>query len=152
MYCRMTKEQTMQNRPREPEPALTASRIVALPVEDLIRALDRQCRLSPPKQLSSPEDLDKAARLMSRCTSLYAYLTEMALYMENRKRQLKASGAAKGEIEEALMKQKILTSFAEFAHQTSAVTSRMASLKTMAQQELTMGRDPTWTKKPEHVS
>ena len=148
----MTEEQTAQNYSHKLEPALTAARIMELLVEDLIRALDRQCRLSPPKQLSSPEDLDRAAHLMSRCTSLYAYLTEMALYMENRKRQLKASGAAKGEIEEALMKQKILTSFAEFAHQTSAVTSRMASLKTMAQQELTMGRDPTWTKKPEHVS
>ena len=129
----MTEEQTAQNYSHKLEPALTAARIMELPVEDLIRALDRQCRLSPPKQLSSPEDLDRAAHLMSRCTSLYAYLTEMALYMENRKRQLKASGA-------------------EFAHQTSAVTSRMASLKTMAQQELTMGRDPTWTKKPEHMS
>lgn len=137
---------------KKPEPPLTAARIMELPVEELIRALDRQCRLSPPKQLSTPDDLDKAAHLMSRCTSLYAFLTEMALFMENRKRQLKASGAAKSDIEEALMKQKILMSFADFAHQTSAVTSRMASLKTMAQQELNMGRDPTWTKKPEHMS
>lgn len=108
--------------------------------ESLLLKLTEEYQITIPVAINDTDDLKNVEHILSECSANYIFFTEAALYAEIRKKLLKKEGAEKAEIDDAISRTKILSTFADVEKSAYNAVSRMMSAYSQRQYELNMSK------------
>ena len=117
---------------------LSNRELLSMKPDALIQYMERQYALNLPKTLETVEEMKEANRLLSMCTSNYAYLANLAMIAKLEKRKLKREKASKEEIEDALSREEIIQKYTDINKLYYQTISRMITVKQQINQEMRM--------------
>ena len=118
----------------------TIESILLMSPENLLAKLTDEYQVTIPVAIEGVDDLEKIEQLLSRCSANYIFFTEAALHAEIRKKLLKKEGAEKTEIDDAISREKILSTFADIEKSAYNAISRMMSAYSQRQYEINMSK------------
>lgn len=94
--------------------------------------------ISIPPQIETPDDMTKAAKLLSRATSYYSFFENMRIRARIEKRMMKRAKCDTQLIEDMLMREEIFEVHAKTMNQAYTTISRMITVKQQVNFELRM--------------
>ena len=118
----------------------TIERLLSMTPEALLDKLTEEYQMTVPVAISTPEDLEEIEHLLSECSGNYIFFTEAALHTEIRKKLLKKNRADKVTIDDAISREKSLSTFADIEKSAYNAVSRMMSAYSQRQYELNMSK------------
>ena len=102
--------------------------------------VEKEFFIELPESLDSEDDMKNAIGILSKATSYYSYLSNMAVIAKLEKRRLKRDGASKEDVEKALSVEEIFSNAADIAKATYNAVSRMFTIKQQIAEELKMSK------------
>lgn len=112
--------------------------IFSMDPELLLLELSTRVPSHIPISIDTVEDMAEAGKLLGKYASWYSYLMSMSLAAKLKKRALKQEKADKKEIEDALSREEVFSSYADIVKASYNAISRMFTVKQQINDELKM--------------
>lgn len=117
---------------------VTSSDLLSLEPVDLMEYLTENFSIQVPSAVTTAEDLEQAARILSQAYSYYSFLTSMRMTARLQKRELKNQKESRAEIEKMLAREEAFEMQAGIAKHAYDTVSRMVTIKQQINQEMKM--------------
>lgn len=112
--------------------------ILTLDPADLLVWLNDNFLENIPTSVTNIEDLKRSGELLGKLTNIYSYLNSLSLFAKLKVREAKKDKTNKEEIDKAIDRRDIITSYAETIKCQYNAVSRMVTVKKQIDDEMRM--------------